>query len=217
MEKGYKNLGYFLLLLIPIAFLGFYKSYFSQIPNFSEKITGVFHYHVGIASIWVLMLIVQPLFIINKRHDLHRLMGKASYIVFPLLILSFLFLLYKNFTSDKPRPDTNAIGDIILLVLFYGLAMYNRKRSIAKHMRYMIGSATVFLDPTLGRIYILLLGIPPIIAINLVYVTVFLIIGTLIYFDKKNGKDYTPYKYILWAWLGHYLLVVAPIFLMKHG
>ncbi len=216
MEKSYKNLWYFLFLLIPIAFLGFYKSYFSQIPNFSEKITGAFHYHVVIATVWMLVLIIQPLLIVNKRVDLHKIVGKASYIIFPLLILSFGFLLYKNYTSDKPRPDTNAIGDIILLVLFYGLSIYNRKKSIAKHMRYMIGSATVFLDPTLGRIYIILLGIPPLIAINLVYVTVFAIIVFLIYLDKKHKKDYTPYKHILWAWAGHYVLVVAPIFfLMK--
>jgi hypothetical protein len=217
MEKAYKNLWYFLLLLIPIAFLGFYKTYFGQIPKFSDRITSAFHYHVAIATIWILILIIQPLLIVKKRNDWHKLIGKASYIIFPLLILSFAILLYKNFTSAKPRPDVNAIGDIILLVSFYGLAIYNSKRNIAKHMRYMIGTATVFLDPTLGRIYILLLGIPPVIAINLIYVTVYAILGLLIYYDRRKKKNCKPYLNILWFWVGHHILVVAPMLLMKHG
>ncbi len=38
MDKTYKYLGYYLLLLIPLIFAGFYKSYFQPFPNFGENI-----------------------------------------------------------------------------------------------------------------------------------------------------------------------------------
>jgi hypothetical protein len=216
MEKNYRYIGYFLLLLFPIAFLGFYKSYFSQVPDFNQKITGIFHFHVVIAIAWIVMLVLQPILIVNKQVSLHRTVGKSSYILFPLLILSFALLLYHNYTSDHPRSDLNAIGDIILLCMSYGFAIYYRKTNRAKHMRYMIGSATVLLDPTLGRIYIILVGIPPIIAINLVYVTIIAIFLYLIYLDKQSKRDYTAYKHMIWAWVGHYILVIVPILFLKH-
>ncbi len=38
MEKTYKYLGYFLLLLVPLTILAFFKTYFVQFPNFKEDI-----------------------------------------------------------------------------------------------------------------------------------------------------------------------------------
>lgn len=36
MEKKYKNLGYFMLLLIPLTIAGFYKTYIGQYPDFNN-------------------------------------------------------------------------------------------------------------------------------------------------------------------------------------
>ena len=46
MEKAYKNLGYFFLLLIPLTFLGFYKTYFIQFPSFEENTIGRIGPHI---------------------------------------------------------------------------------------------------------------------------------------------------------------------------
>jgi hypothetical protein len=89
MEKAYKNLGYFFLLLVPLAFLGFYKRYLSQFPEFQETTTYI-HIHAAIASIWLFMLIIQPFLIRNRKYKQHRIVGRISYFVFPLLILSFI-------------------------------------------------------------------------------------------------------------------------------
>ena len=90
MEKNYKYLGYFLLILIPLTFAGFYKTYIGQFPNFEEKIDSFIHFHAIIASLWILLLIIQPLLILNKKYKVHRTIGKFSFILFPLLILSFI-------------------------------------------------------------------------------------------------------------------------------
>ncbi|MFX0555546.1 hypothetical protein ACOCEA_02040 [Maribacter sp. CXY002] len=151
MEKAYRKLGYFLLLLIPLTFLGFYKTYFVQFPDFEENITAFIHFHALIASIWILMLIVQPLLIINGKNRLHRKIGKLSYIVFPILILSFVPQMIKIINSDAPQTLFFPLADSMLLILFYSLAIGNRENA-SKHMRYIIGTATVFLGPTIGRI-----------------------------------------------------------------
>jgi hypothetical protein len=61
MEKAYKNLGYFFLLLIPLTLLGFYKLYLSQFPGFEGTTTDI-HIHAAIA------LFVDPLFMDNPSN-----------------------------------------------------------------------------------------------------------------------------------------------------
>ncbi len=50
----------------------------------------------------------------------------------------------------------NASFDILLLMLFYILAL-KHKRMLLLHMRYMIAIALIFIGPTLGRIIFFLL------------------------------------------------------------
>lgn len=202
MEKVYKNLGYFLLLLIPLTFLGFYKSYFNQFPSFEENITVFIHLHAIIASLWILMLIAQPLLIRNKKNELHKKIGKLSYIVFPLLILSFVPQMIRIINSENPNILFFPLADSILLILFYSLAIYHRKKT-AKHMRYMIGTAIVFLGPTIGRIGPLLLGFPEGVTQNYMYALIYLILIGLIFLDRTNGKNYKPYVLILSTWIIH--------------
>ena len=103
MEKAYRNLGYYFLLLIPLIFIGFYKTYFIQFPSFKENITSWMHIHAMIATLWIIMLIVQPLLIRNKKFKQHRLVGKISYVVFPLLILSFIPQILRVINSGYPE------------------------------------------------------------------------------------------------------------------
>jgi len=205
MEKAYKNLGYFMLLLIPLAFLGFYKTYFNQVPNFEENITPFVHLHAFIATLWILLLIVQPILIRNRKFKLHRKLGKISYIIFPLLILSFIPRMIHVFHSEQPLNLFFPLADSILLVLFYSLAIYNKKTT-PRHMRFMIGAATVFLGPTIGRIGPLILGLSGKLTQNLQYAIIYLILIGLILMDRKNGKNYRPYLFIIAAWAVHQIV-----------
>ncbi len=198
MEKAYKNLGYFFLVLIPFTFLGFYKRYLSQFPGFQETTTYI-HTHAAIASIWLFILIIQPFLIRNRKYKLHRMVGKISYFVFPLLILSFI----PGMMAFSGSPNLFfPLSDAIMLIILYSLAIYHRKNA-AKHMRYMIGIALVFLDPTLGRIGGLLLGLPDKVNQNALCVLIYFILIALIFLDRKNGKNYQPYLLIVSLWIVH--------------
>jgi uncharacterized membrane protein YozB (DUF420 family) len=202
MERAYKNLPYLLILLIPLTFLAFYKTYFNQFPSFKENITISIHLHAVIASIWIIMLIAQPILIRKKKNYLHKKIGKLSYIVFPLLILSFIPQMIRIVNSDNPNFLFFPLADSILLTLFYSLAIYNR-RNISKHMRYMIGTALVFLGPTIGRIGPIVLGLSENLTQNIQYGIIYLILIGLIVFDRKHGKKYQPYLVIILFWIVH--------------
>lgn len=202
MEKAYKNLGFFLILLIPLTLLGFYKTYFNQIPVFEDNINTFIHLHAIIASIWILMLIIQPLFIRNGKNKWHRQVGKMSYLIFPLLILSFIPQMIRISNSDMPVFLFFPLADSILLTLCYSLAIYYRKNP-ALHMRYMIGSALVFLGPTIGRIGPLLLGMPTSLTQNLLYIIIYIVLAGLILLDYKKGKKFKPYIILFTSWVIH--------------
>lgn len=72
-------------------------------PNFGKNIDVYSHIHAFIASVWVATLIVQPFLIANKKIALHRIIGKLSYLVFPLLILAFMPRVIKTMNPEDIR------------------------------------------------------------------------------------------------------------------
>lgn len=190
MEKEYKNIGFIFLLFIPLTFLGFYKTYFVLSPEFVGTVDGYTHIHAFTASLWITLLIVQPLLIRFKKFSLHRTFGKISYLVFFALILSFIPQMIKEY--GKGLFPLNASFDIALLMLFYFLAI-KHKKDVAKHMRYMIAIALIFVGPTLGRIIFFLLELEHLGPLQIPYLIVIATLLSLIFWDKKNGRNYKPY------------------------
>lgn len=206
MEKRYRNIGYLMMLLIPISFLGFYKtSYFIQFPNFDGAVDTGLHFHFAMVCLWILMLIVQPILIKNNKIKLHKIIGKLSYLVFPLLISSILPLIIEKIQETGNFMDAYfPIADSILLLLFYSLAIYN-KNNVAKHMRFMIGTTLVFLGPTIGRIGPILFDLSSFLTQHILYGIIYLILTLLILTDKNNKRNYSPYVFIFTFFLFHHI------------
>ena len=205
MDRTYKYLGYFLLLLIPLTFAGFYKTYFEPFPNFGKNIDVYIHIHTVIASLWIAILIVQPFLIVNKKIALHRSIGKLSYVVFPLLIISFIPRIIKTINSGDIQFLFFPLADGFLLVTFYVLAIYYKKK-IAKHMRYMIASALVLMGPTFGRIGPNLLGWSELSTQNVEYAIIYTILVILILYDLKNKRKFQPYLIAIVGFVIHQLV-----------
>ncbi|MBC2846346.1 hypothetical protein [Winogradskyella flava] len=198
MEKAYRNIGFVFLLFIPLTFLGFYKTYFVLSPEFEGTVDMHTHLHAFIASIWMTLLITQPLLIRFKNFKLHRFFGKISYVVFVALILSFIPQMIKEY--GKNLFPLNASFDIILLLMFYTLAI-KHKNNVAIHMRYMIAITLIFIGPTLGRIIFFLLELEDLGAFHIPYLAVIGILIGLIIWDKKNNRTYSPYVLALIAFI----------------
>jgi hypothetical protein len=205
MDKSYKYLGYFFLLLIPLTIAGFYKTYIVQFPSFKANITSFIHIHAFIASVWIGILIVQPFLIVNKKFALHRKVGKISYIVFPLLILSFVPQIIRTANSANPKNLFFSLADTSLLIIFYSLAVYYKKNS-SRHMRHMIATTLVFLGPTVGRIGPIVLGWSELFTQNIQYLIVYFILASLLLYDKVNGKKYQPYVTAICFFIVHQIV-----------
>lgn len=197
MERAYKHVSYFFVAILTILFIGFYKSYFSQFPLFTG-FTVVHHTHLILLLLWFAMLIIQPILIYRKRLDWHRLIGKASYVLVPLLIWSMLGVMETQYVKNIPRmPEAQNLAFLYLptsalipFVTLYILAIIYRKKP-ALHMRYIIASAVALLGPGVGRINFGIQDFNTAVMFAFALCDVFLV-GLLIY-EYTKGKNYRPY------------------------
>lgn len=194
-----------MLLLIPLTIAGFFKTYIVQFPYFRPNNNWFIHLHAFIATIWLFILIVQPFLIINKKFAVHRIVGKLSYIVFPLLVFSFIPQIIRILNSNNPWNVFFPGADCMLLIIFYSLAIHYRRKS-PMHMRYMIATALVFLGPTIGRIGPIWFGWPEILTQNVQYTIIYSFLISLVFYDKSKGKDYKPYLVAIGCFLIHQIV-----------
>lgn len=164
----FPGISWFLLLLIPITFFGFYPSYFSKLFT-----TGtVFHVHAFFMLLWIAMAILQPFLIMRKKTKLHRLIGKASYVIMPVVFITAWLVIRHVYhlqitrmeeansagvrSTDEIRSEAAAyiaIGIIYLgwLIIYYGLAVINRRKMLF-HATYMFAAILTLLGPTADRL-----------------------------------------------------------------
>jgi hypothetical protein len=209
MEKEYKNVGYFLLILFVLVIAGFYESYFGLFPHFNSSITTSIHFHAFVMALYVILLIVQPFLIFYKKFETHRLFGKFSYVLVPIIIFSFFAMIYKEYNDKLLHKISNAefieftflnIGKLSLFGGFYMFAIIN-KRNTPFHMRYIIATALVFVEPSLTRAAYSWIGMDFLPSLLFSFLLTDLILISLIIFDKIKHLSYRPYAIALTVFL----------------
>lgn len=142
--------------LFCLALVAFWPQYLSQLGrgtlNFYK------HFHALMMTLWFALLVAQPLLIRTGNRPLHRILGRLSYILAPLALLSMIFLAHHRL---KPLDDAglNQTGIYVILPLAmaasfsiaYGLAIRYRKQ-MALHARYMLSTAFALIDPVGARL-----------------------------------------------------------------
>jgi uncharacterized membrane protein YozB (DUF420 family) len=134
------------------AVVGFWPQYFSQLAAASAHA----HAHGIAMSLWCLLLIAQASLIRAGRRDIHRQLGKLSFVLMSVIViatLSFANAGLKENGVEPPRPYILylQLSLLSLFVLAYLLAMYNRRQPV-KHARFMVCTALTLIDPILFRI-----------------------------------------------------------------
>jgi hypothetical protein len=219
----YPNLGYWFLLLLVLVFAGFYTTYFSVIL---QPKAFIIHVHFTLMALWIAMLITQPFLIKYNKLAIHRMLGKTSYVLVPLVLVSaFLMVRYSyyqfvelnqnvaqglnQFSKGQILQRAAVIQAIALFylawfILFYILAVSNRRKTPI-HSRYMLATALTLLGPTVDRIMVFgfkletLPGSIPIESVAFVIADAVLI--TLLLKDYKNRRPTNA----LWSCLLIYL------------
>jgi hypothetical protein len=144
----------FAATLIALSVIAFWPRYLSQPFATIDRYT---HVHAAAASLWLLLLIAQPLLIRARRLDLHRVLGRVSYGRAPAIVVSSVLLAHARFkVMDAAAFEAEAAAlylplfSAVLFSLAYGLAVVHR-RAAALHARLMVCTALVLIDPVVGR------------------------------------------------------------------
>jgi hypothetical protein len=151
----FQNVYIFLLLIIPLAILGFWKSYFGIINSLPEHISPLVHIHGWLMFLWLLMLIAQAGVMRARRFRVHRWIGRGSYILAPVAILSGLAALHHEFnrTFEFARVDVIALGMVLAFSTTWTLGIVY-KNNMQLHARYMISTAFAIGSAIVFRVFI---------------------------------------------------------------
>lgn len=192
----YRNAYLYFLLAAVVTVFAFMPSYFQRL----EKTDAQHHLHGMAALLWLLMMICQPLLYRNGLMTWHRRVGKFSFVLVPVFVLSGLNMVYSMLiATDRYPPQIPyqlAFIDFFTLILFLGfyvLAIYYR-RSVQLHARYMVCTVLGILIPAFTRFLFYF----PFIdnfnkSLNASYLIVEVILLILLFDDKRSGKVRFPY------------------------
>ena len=132
-----------------MALIAFWPTYLSR-PFTADTHT---HLHALTATLWMLMLVAQPLAIRTKRLTLHRRLGRSSYALAPLVLMSMVLLAHSKTHGLSVAQNVGIYVPLSLTALFalsYALGILMR-RTVALHARFMVCTALTLIDPVLVR------------------------------------------------------------------
>ena len=157
-----RNAVFFFGAFLFAAIIGFWPTYFTRL---GEMASWRVHAHGALLFGWCLLLIAQAWLIRDRRGTWHRALGKTSYVLAPLIVISALVVEHGVLVKAAGRYNDETlyfayviVALLILFTLAYTLAIIHR-RSPALHMRYMICTALTMVDPVFARIIDVRLGV----------------------------------------------------------
>lgn len=212
MERTYKYLPWFFVLILILAPIGF-RRYLNRLALL-EKQHFYVHFHAVFMTLWCVILITQPLLILKRKRKAHQWIGRFSYGLVPILLISMFMMLYHSLLANGKLELTNEdiqqlffpFTQILIFGLFYLLAIKHVPKPRI-HMRYVIVSSVTLLGPTIGRIDFGILGLPNL-DWDLLAMEGFLL-GFLLW-DRFKSVKMKPYLYGLLAFvLVHALLEIG--------
>ncbi|HVU99330.1 MAG TPA: hypothetical protein VHE34_29115 [Puia sp.] len=209
-QAPYARVSLFFFFVWLIVNWGFYRTYIIFFPSF-DGFKPIQHFHGAMMMTWMALLIVQPLLIRAGKLSLHRLIGKLSFVIAPIVLLSMILI--TKFGYDKsPLPHVERVGklalqsgDIVQFALFYCLAIVNRKNTY-NHMRYMIGTAVMMIGPGLGRALAIYNNVPFDTAIAYTFYAEIAIVAAFLLGDLLRKGSYKANAIVLTGIFVHFLV-----------
>jgi hypothetical protein len=180
-----------------IVIIGFSKNYYFRpfFPAMGPMYSDLVRVHAVIMTMWILLFATQAWLVSSKRVNLHMKLGMAGVGLAVLVVVSG-YLVSIGAIAHQTAADRGGIpplvflvvpiADLVLFVVFFGGAIYLRKRSSAEHKRLMILSALNFLPPATARF-----PVPALLALGPIWifgVPIVLTIAALAYDTWRNRK-----------------------------
>jgi hypothetical protein len=155
----YRHAHYFVGFVLLVIMTGFWASYFAV----AGGVPVAFHVHAVSSMTWLVLLIAQHLTIQRRANALHRQMGRASFVLFPFLILGFMMIINVSaarYSAAQPGEGILLLGPAFgigmgvaiaaYLTLFY-LALKHR-RNLKLHAGYMLATPLILFESPFSRV-----------------------------------------------------------------
>lgn len=206
-----RNAVFFFAAFVVAAFIGFWPTYLVRI---SEVPSWRVHAHGALMLAWCLLLVAQAWLIRAQRRPWHRALGKVSFVLVPLILLSSVVVEHGSLVRDGAKISQESlffayliIALLVTFVVAFALAIMHRK-TVALHMRYMICTPLAMLDPVFARILAVRLDIGYPTGQMITFAMIDGILLWLCYLDRN-----TPYR-AFHRMLALYVVVQIPAFFL---
>ena len=153
LPMRWASLAYALLLLL--ALVAFWPGYLS-VPN--ARLGAWVHLHALAATFWMFLLIAQPLAIHSGHRRLHRILGRSSLFVMPVLLISFIGLAHAVMAAATGAESGEQAWffyiRVVLVATFVGSYVMGliHRANVAVHARYMVCTGLSLIDPVVSRL-----------------------------------------------------------------
>lgn len=214
MEKKFQVLITLFILIALISLAGFFNSYISKFPNLDE-FPILIHIHFAAFLCWFILLIIQPVLIKQKKYRLHRKLGKLSYFLAPILVITILILVKIKVQRLLPVSESDAtvnalIGlmDALSFSIYYIIAMVN-KQNVRWHVAFILAASLIILNPGMARLFN---EIKPGLGMLASIIVPFAVsIGIIIYekIKMKRAIFKSPYFIFFMGWAFEILLLIT--------
>lgn len=202
----YNNSVYYFAIFFLIALWAFWPGYYGRL---SGDIPYYIHLHGIAMTIWCLTLIGQAVLIRLKRNRIHKAMGKISYVLVPVILITGFHTAHyvlKDFQVHSAFYYSNIalmFNALIIFAIIYGLAIYHRKQPVI-HGRYMLCTIFPILTPITDRLVYyhaesILRFMPTMDGIAIVWIVGFALADLLLI------------ALVIWDWRVHRKLNVFPV------
>lgn len=215
LPLNYANSWIFIVGLFVFSSVVFWPRYYSRLFDASFYL----HLHAITAILWFALLVAQPLLIKKRQLKLHRLLGKLSYPVATMLVISIILLTHSRISAtpeeDFARRSYGIYLQLSLAFVFavtYGLAIWYRKTRDL-HARFMVATAFTFIDPVFDRFLSMFMPFIPIRNEWLTFGFINLMLITLAMTDRNQPRA----RWVFPGLLVLYLAIEIPVFFQLTG
>lgn len=202
-ENTFLRPSLFFTLVFILVILTFYNSFY-RLATLPQEYSAWIIIHAFSLLFWVLLLLIQPLFIYSNNFKRHKQFGFFSIGIVILIIVSTVFVALDNFEKNGGLLPAGKKYSILLSQLYsmlvfgflYSMALLKAKVFI-KHTQYLIGSTIIILGPVIFR-SVYKAGLSFFYTVEFTsnvftyfFLTVFLIGACLI--QKRKNETFFPY------------------------
>lgn len=209
--------GYYFIGLVFLVVLGFWPSYFAKFFNGTADFSFYFHFHATVLILWMSGLIIQPILIRKKKLSIHRMVGKISYFIIPLIFISILLLTHSRIPHNGLLTEDNLVGafnsakDLVILSVAFYIAI-KFKKEYQLHARGMIVTGLAFIEPAFIRFTFRVIS-NPIWAYLTTIFTLYAVLLYLIYKERNQTSARWVFPLILILYMIAHALVLTGIYL----